>query len=146
MTALANIKGITRMILAAGATAAAALTLGATAGSASAACVQVYGSSGGSSSGSAVVCLNGFSYGSTSRASISVPWQIRGSAPHNVYVSYGWVDTGVYNYWSGRLGPNAPSTYAKTISAGGYMDAVQVRLCYDRTLATDVCYSRKILS
>ena len=74
--------------------------------------------------------------------------QYRKSAPHNVYVEYGFVDTGVYNNGFRRLGTNAnnDSNYTKTVSDGSaYMGAVQVRLCDDRTLQNDSCYSGKLL-
>ncbi len=107
-------------------------------------CKTVYGSGGTSSSGYATICLRSFS-SSRGSATLEVTVQDRRNASNNVYVSAGFIFGG-YNTGSGRLGPNASTTYTKTIytNAAGPI-GVTIRLCYDKSFQSDPCYTSKVI-
>ena len=113
-------------------------------------CVTIKGKGGRKSQGYAVVCLTDwFASGGKQYAKVSVK-QYRRSAPHNVYVKFGFVDEGTYNTGFKRLGPNAnkDASYRRTKSFGNSndMDGVQVRLCYDKGLfRRDPCFTKKLI-
>lgn len=111
-------------------------------------CVTVVGERRLKRNGSARVCLRTWTVRDGRQYAKLRVRQDEQSSGQRVYVQYRFVDDGVAPGGFRRLGPSShkDSAFARTKSAPGTsMDGVQVRLCYERRLTSDRCFSKKSL-